>query len=333
MAAPFIIRYDRRVSDSFLSMFLGDGPLSRLRVIAQQAALPLDLQMRKDPKTRAEWASLYAGLTSVLDVKQGEKGLRFKAHPTWSDNPRYGFPSRWATLMDHAKVAVEWPEMELYLERVIPAAVRAHAMTEGLVQTVVAKKTTDDWAILDREVTPSFRDDQNKQAALAECRQPLFATIKAAAATLLNVPAGPKKFGTECDLLALDKTGRLLAIEVKPLDAATIAWVPAQAAMYARVLQYWIDTDPTTATDGITPRQIIEGTLVQRQQLGHSPGFTVRPAEPMTVTPVVVLQKGSSQRKQDQMLKIRDLLTKHVRNVPPVEIYEVSILGDFTRLT
>lgn len=332
MAASFTIRYDRRVSDWFLLLFLGDGPLSRMRVIAQQAALPLDLQMRKDPKTRAQWASLYAGLTSVLDVHQVQEKVKFKAHPTFSRNPRFGFKPRWATPMDLAEVRTEWPEIELYLERVIPAAVRAHAMTEGAVQTVVAKKTTDDWAILDREVTPSFKDNAYKQAVLAECRQPLLASTKAAAATAVNVPAGPKKFGTECDLLALDQTGRLLAIEVKPLGAATIAWVPAQATMYARVLQHWIDTDPTTATDGITPRQIIEGTLAQRQKLDHSPGFTASPAEPMTVTPVVVLQKGSSQAKRDQMLKIRDLLTKHVRNVPPVEIYEVSILGDFTPL-
>jgi hypothetical protein len=332
VAAPFTIRYDRRVSDSFLSFFLGGGPLGRLRVIAQQAALPLDLQMRKDPKTGGQWASLYAGLSSVLDVHLTKKGLRFKAHPTFAGDSKFGFSKTWATPMDPADVAAEWLEIELYLERVIPYAVRTHAMTEGLVQTVVAKKTTDEWAILDREVTPSFRDILYKQSVIAECMQPLLASTEAAAATLVKVPAGPKKFGTECDLLALDNKGRLLAIEVKPLDAATIAWVPAQATMYARVLQYWIDTDPITATDGITPRRVIEDTLAQRQKLDHSAGFTVNLAEPMSVTPVVVLQKGSSQAKRDQMFKIRDLLTKHVRNVPAVEIYEVSILGDFTRL-
>jgi hypothetical protein len=235
--------------------------------------------------------------------------------------------------MDLDEVDDEWPAIELYLERVIPTAVRTHAMTEGVVQTVVSKKTTDKWAILDREVTPSFRDILYKQSAIAMCMQPLLASVEAAATTLVNVPAGPKKFGTECDLLALDKSGRLLAIEVKPLGAATLAWVPAQATMYARVLQYWIDNDPITATDGITPRQVIEGTLVQRQLLDHSPGFSASPREPMTVTPVVVLQKGSSPAKRDQMLKVRDLLTKYVRDVPAVEIYEVSILGDFTLLT
>ncbi|MEV5963142.1 hypothetical protein AB0L70_15345 [Kribbella sp. NPDC051952] len=332
MATPFAIRYDRRVSESFLSLFRNDNVLSRLRVIAQQAALPLDLQMRKNPKTRAQWASLYAGLTSVLDVHQVQEKLKFKVHPTWSHNARYGFKSAWREPMDLAEVRTEWLEIERYLERVIPPAVRAHAMAEGAVQAVISKKTTDDWAILDREVTPSFKDNAYKQAVLTECMQPLLASTRAAA-TLVNVPAGPKKFGTECDLLALDSSGRLLAIEVKPLGAATIAWVPAQATMYARVLQHWIDTDPTTATDGVTPRQIIEGMLHQRQELGHSPGFTVNLTEPMTVIPVVVLQAGASKAKHDQMLKVRDLLTKHVRDVAPVKIYEVSILGDFTPIT
>lgn len=333
MAAPFTIRYDRRVSDSFLSLFLAEGPLSRLRVIAKEAALPLDLQMRKNPKTRAQWATLYAGLTSVLDVHLTKEKLKFKAHKTWSGNRQYVFSPAWATPMDLAEVASEWPEIELYLERVIPTAVRRHAMTEGAVQSVTSKKTTDDWAILDREVTPHFLDTPYRQSVVAECMQPLIASTQAAAATLPKIPAAPKKFGTECDLLALDKSGRLLAIEVKPLGAGTIAWVPAQATMYARVLQHWIDTDPTTATDGITPRQIIQGTLAQRQALGHSPEFAARPAEPMTVTPVVVLQKGCSSAKRAQMLAVRDHLAKDLHDVPPVEIYEVSILGDFTPLT
>ncbi len=33
------------------------------------------------------------------------------------------------------------------------------------------------------------------------------------------------------------------------------------------------------------------------------------------------------------MLKVRDLLAAQVTDVPPVEIYEVSILGDFSPLT
>lgn len=53
MGAKFTIRYDRQVSPGFLDLFLDGGVLSRLRVIAQQAALPLDLQMRKNPKSGA----------------------------------------------------------------------------------------------------------------------------------------------------------------------------------------------------------------------------------------------------------------------------------------
>jgi len=52
------------------------------------------------------------------------------------------------------------------------------------------------------------------------------------------------------------------------------------------------------------------------------------------VTPVVVLQKGASIRDMDRMRWVRDEVDKRCkRQVSPVEIYEVSILGDYERLT
>ncbi len=255
--------------------------------------------MRKNPKSGAQWATLYAGLTSVLDVHDAKGKLRFKAHGTWSVKGPYGFSPTWRTPMTDQQVLDAWHDVELYLERVIPQAVRKHAMTEGLVQTVTRKKTTNDWAILDREVTPSFLNAPYKQRILTECMDPLLKVTELASKSLTKFPAGPKKFGAECDLLALDKSGRLLAIEVKPLGAGTIAWVPAQATMYARVLQRWIDLDTATSTDGVTPCSVIEGTLAQRKALGHSPSFAATPLDPMLVTPVVVLQKGSSPARQN----------------------------------
>lgn len=332
MGQPFDIRYDRRVSPTFLALFLDGGPLSRIRVIAREAALPLDLQMRKNPKTGAEWATLYAGLTSVLDVHATKGGVKFRAHATWSENKTYGFSPDWQLVMPLAAVQEAWPDIELYLERVIPKAVRGHGMTEGLVQSVTSKKTTDEWAILDREVTPSFRDTTYKKSVLENCMQPLVEVAANAAKSLGKFPAGPSKFGAECDLLALDKRGRLLAVEVKPLGAGTIAWVPAQASMYARVLQAWIDTDTPAAQEGDRPSEVIAGTLAQRQDLGHAEGFAGVCADPLVVTPVVVLQKGSRPDRRDQMLTVRELLAKNVPENPAVEIYEVSILGDFDRL-
>lgn len=331
MTPPFEIRYDRRVPDEFLQLFLAHGPLSRLRVIAHEAALPLDLQMRKDPKTGTVWASLYVGLTSVLNVYRKKSGLQFKAHETWSAERKYGFSKSWA-LVDMGEVEAVWPDIELYLERVIPAAVREHAMTEGVVQTVASKSRSEGWAILDREVMTAFVDDAYRKAALQKCMDPLLKVTAEAATSLAKFPKGPSKFGAKCDLLALDTAGRLVAIEVKPLDVGTIAWVPAQAAMYARVLQTWVNVDAKTATDGVTPRDVVDGMLAQRQRLGHSVGFTAKAADPLLVVPVVVLQRGANPVRKAQMLQVRDLLEERVTDMPPVEIYEVSILGDFARI-
>jgi hypothetical protein len=64
----FDIRYDRSVSAEFLSHFKRGGVAASLTSMARHALYPLDLQMRKSPKTGAEHATLYAGLTAVLNV-------------------------------------------------------------------------------------------------------------------------------------------------------------------------------------------------------------------------------------------------------------------------
>lgn len=324
------IRYDRRVDPDFLELFLDGGALSELREIAHRAALPLDLQMRKYPKDGRQWATLYAGLTKVLDVTRHGNSVRLSAHRTYTEDRRFGFDKTWAKGIELKTLDRHWTEIELYLERVIPYAVRKHAMTEGVVQDVASKATAASWAVLDREVTPSFRDTLHRQQVLHECMKPLVGL--AAAHRVPGLPKGPAKFGNECDLLALDDQGRLLAIEVKPLSGS-IAWVSAQAAMYARLLQHWADHDDTTPGQGGSPSQVIAGTLAQRQALGHSLGFAATVPDALQVVPVVVLQRGSTEKRRAQMLQVRELLAAQLPDLPPVEIYEVSILGRFTSLT
>lgn len=72
--------------------------------------------------------------------------------------------------------------------------------------------------------------------------------------------------------------------------------------------------------------------LSERQALGHSAVFWAVPTDPLVVNPVIVLRKGSSAARQEQMFRVRDLLAEHVPAVPLVAIYEVSILRDFTQL-
>lgn len=324
----FKIRYDRRVDSEFLALFQDGGPLDKLRVIARDAALPLDLQFRKNPKTNAQHASLYVGLTAVLNVIRTKDGVRFTAHPTWAATA-YGFHTAvWPKGVASADLAAVWPSVELYLERVIPAAVKSHATTEGLVQTVASKGNDADWTILDREVTPSFVDSRYKAEVLGACMAPL---INPPWSVPLGVGNAPTKFGAECDLLAVADDGRLLAIEVKPLGAGSITWVPAQAAMYARVLQRWVDVDSATAGDGVAPNQVITGMLHQRRAMGAAPASLPVVPDRLVVSPVVVLQRGAAPTKIRQMLKVRDALMT-LDDIPEIEVYEVSILGKFERI-
>src|SRR3712207_8728346 len=91
------IRYDRRVGRDFLACFLKDGVAHSLTEYAGKARYPVDLQMRHNPKTGADHASLYVGLTSVLNVMSKFKPfarLALNAHKTWSEGP-YGFDVSW----------------------------------------------------------------------------------------------------------------------------------------------------------------------------------------------------------------------------------------------
>jgi hypothetical protein len=59
----------RHVRDTPPELFLRGGVAASLVEYARHAPYPVDLQMRHNPKTGADHATLYVGLTSVLDVQ------------------------------------------------------------------------------------------------------------------------------------------------------------------------------------------------------------------------------------------------------------------------
>jgi hypothetical protein len=313
------IRYDRRVSEDFLALFAKRGVAHSLVAFANSSLFPLDLQFHKDLKTKAEHATLYVGLTAVLNLKRNSKGeLRLSAHAAHASKA-FGFEQSWTKWAPVEAWAQRWLAVETYLERVIPAAVKKHGVTEGAVQTAVSRFWKGDRIVVDREVTPSFKDAATKRRILAECKAEILDVL-----STHDFKAGvvPKSFGTECDLLAYDKDGRILAVEVKPYNGSGVAWVAAQAAMYAKVLQHWIDNDSSDEK----PAQVLEGMLKQRQSVGLASRFELSLPPRPVVTPVVALQRGAKKVYVDRMLAVRDALAE--ANVGPrVEIYEVSMTG------
>lgn len=321
------IRYDRRVSPEFLEHFKPTGAASSLARFASAGLFPLDLQFRRDPKSAAasfaQHATLYAGLTAVLNVVSTKTGFRLKAHSRWASKTN-GFLDAWGEPATADEWREQWTDVEKYLERVIPLAVKSHGLTEGAVQSAVSGHKNTERVMLDREVAPSFRDQKVKTTALSECRAPIIEALANSDLALGKVPS----FGAECDLLSLDAQGRLLAVEVKPYNGAGITWVPAQAAMYARVLQRWVDHDQTPG-DGA--REVIEGMLAQRQTLGFGAGFVSRLPRKMTVIPVVALQRGASDKALERLQQVRRVVDA-ARLAPPIEVFEVSLTGELLPL-
>jgi hypothetical protein len=320
----FDIRYDRRVSQEFLEHFLNGGFARSLPRLARRAHYPLDLQFRKNPKTNAQHATLYVGLTAVLNLRASRSGIKLDAHPTWA-KAAYGFSDAWGTpaAADHWRD--QWNDIELYLERVVPLAVKGHGLTEGAVQSAISKRTGREGRLmLDREVVPSFRDAALKKATLGRLRQPL---MKAVQSIIVAGAPAPKSFGTECDLLAIDSGGRLLAIEVKPFRTGSIVWVAAQATMYAMLLQEWLDVDHQEAP------AILTGMISQKNAISGGAPFIVDLPPKLSVTPVVALQRGASQVQIDRMLEVRSALEDADLGVPRVEIFEVSMTGQLRPLS
>ena len=113
--------------------------------------------------------------------------------------------------------------------------------------------------MLDREVTPHFLNTAVKHEVLDPISDALVSAL--ASANPLKAK-GPSSFGSECDLLAVDLAGRLLAVEVKP-SVSSLVWTPAQATMYARVLREWVKDD---AQNDPGWHNVIRGMIDQRRK-------------------------------------------------------------------
>lgn len=313
------LRYDRSVSDSFLEHFVPGGFAGSLLEYAR-ARYPIDFQFRKDPKTGAQWATLYLGMTAVLNVEDKRtKGVRLTAHPKYA-NSTYHWVPEWSQATAPETWRARWPAVENYLERIIPAVMTDGRLTatEGLVQAAVSVYIGDSTRVmLDREVTPHFLDTATKSAILASYSAPLADAIEASA----PVPGKPRTpFGARCDVLALRDDGCLVTIEVKPGSVASLAWVPAQATMYARVLQHWVDNDPDWA-------DIVAASFEQRRRLGLVPeGFKLPTLQPRVV-PAVAFQRIASEEYIARMFKVHHALQASPAGHPEIQFFEVSLSG------
>ncbi len=175
----------------------------------------------------------------------------------------------------------------------------------------------------DREVTPHFLDTAVKKAVLG----PLSKGLAAALARTKPIPGKPPaSFGAECDLLALDKEGRLLAVEVKP-SVSSLVWTPAQATMYAR---------PAGLGEGRRRKPGLESGR-------HRNARPEAPARPCAARPRRLARRTSRRpgdrrparrqpRARQQALKVQQALLDEGVGDPALEVYQVSLSGRLDRI-
>lgn len=297
------LRYDRSVTLDFSRQF-EDGFAAPL-VDYARGKYPVDFQYRKDPKTGRQWATLYVGLTAVINVHDnGPKGLALNAHETYREQTaKLGWNDDWAAPASVHVWEERWPTVEAYLERAIPTVVTGgrFVKSEGIVQASVSGYLGDTRrAVIDREVQPYFRNTDT----LNQIHGPYNAALVETLAKATSVPGkAPTRFGMKCDALAVDGEGHLIALEIKPGSVSSLAWVSAQATMYARILQHWIDNDSTWSD---TIRRVFE----QRQALGLTPtGFNLPNLQPK-VRPAVAFQRVASPEYLQRMYAVQEVLVQ-----------------------
>ncbi len=314
------LHYDRRVTDEFLANFLPGGVADSLVEYAKFAPYPVDLQMRRNAKTGAEHASLYVGLSTVLDVHRKQDRLTLEANVAYTGGD-FGFDATWSTPMTPAELRQRWRAVEDYVEAVLPYAVQKYAGDEGPVQVAASVYSSPRRTMVDREVVLNFKDTPTRTQILGQVTTPFVQAVQHVAGVTGSPPA---KFGGKCDLLALDHRGRLLAVEIKPRNVGTIVWSPAQATVYARLLERWVRAKPK-GTDH--PLTVLRGMLDQRARLGlaplERPGIPERPE----VVPVVGIQRGVNPVYLQGLKQVQNQLLAAGCGDPALEVYEVSLAG------
>jgi hypothetical protein len=156
-------RYDRRVDPDFLDLFDARCAFRTLTEYACKARYPVDLQFRRNPKTAAQHASLYVGLTTVLDVHWKPGAVKLAAHHTFHPS---GFQAAWMSWTAIGEAAARAGAVDGYLDAVIPQAATGRAAVEGAVQAAVSSFDSANRVMLDREVLLHFRDTPTKQRVM-----------------------------------------------------------------------------------------------------------------------------------------------------------------------
>jgi hypothetical protein len=273
--------YDRTVSSQLLDALDAGGVLHGLVTRVLENPALLDLQLRGYPRRAECWASVYLGLTSILNVyAHPARGFRFTTHSTHAIQ---GFNPAWRAWHSSAAVMELFEAIDGYLDAVMQTIDPHHVRLEGKIHTLLCSRALSGFAVIDREAAVCFEHNAERQAVLMRVADPyrraIASTRTGDAWRSVNLA-----LGTGCDLLAMDDRGRLLVVEVKPASStAGITWAPAQVGVYAELFREWIQQDALAAA------RVLQNMLRQRVHLGLSPDLHGALQDPVEIVPVVVV--------------------------------------------
>ncbi len=295
------LSYDRRVADELLVALEPGGFAHSLVEFGGSGMWALDLQLRGlGEETKLYRAALYVGTTKVLDIHLKGHSFALSATATFA-NPDNGWDPAWEKRHDADWFAARWVEVDAYLQVVIEKIMQAgRYVKEGMVQAAIGRFPATDFTVIDREAIVSFDSQPEKKACTAE----LSARWLDALRRVDSPPwwrTRPTSLGDECDVLAVSKTGELLAIEVKPHTASDkdIAWSVLQAGMYADLFQRWADHA------GGKAHEILHGMAAQRRRIGLASGTAIQLAAPIKVRPVVALDRRAKTSAKEKLAEVQ----------------------------
>jgi hypothetical protein len=317
------MHYDRTASAALLDTLRPTGPLHSLIQWRQADPSLRDVQLRKQPKGPASWASLYLGLTSVLDVYEQGGQFRLAAHRTHRSDG--GFDPAWAVWQSLDAIAERLPQVEQYLLRVVPKVHPRWLDREGRVHALLASSPHSGISVINREASISFSNQPTKNAACRAWSDDLLAPLAAAGRSESWWTAQlTKRLGTSPDFIAVDGEGRLLVIEAKPASsAAGITGGPAQVGFYATMYASWLREAGGAARDGL------QRELDQRRQLGLDPANEVRRiSDPVTVVPVLAIGPGIvSPEAWPRLAAVAQALAMDAPAIQPLEVWRLAADG------
>jgi hypothetical protein len=281
--------FDRVVSQALL-IELGEG--GRFHgLLERRSSRPeiADVQLRRDQRGHRSWASLYLGLTSVLDLDERHGQFRLRAHPTHKAAGH--FDESWGEWQDPTRLGNLWPEIDAYLERLLEdEGVSARFwQREGTVQTALTSGHSPAFGAVQREAVVSFPSEDAKRLVVGPIQDRIWEAVTTSGRLdpwWPGVRDGGKRpeLGDEADLAAVDRSGRLLVIEAKPFDELKgITWAPAQVRLYSELFAALADDNPAMS-------DLFNEMVAQRGTLGLMDGaWTFAPASELRIAPVIAI--------------------------------------------